>query len=101
MVDLEELSNNLQSWFEGSSYIILQSGFLEDIAFFNAERGKASYDIIITSNVDDDIISAEESEEILELFTLKKPKLIIDSFFNKYNFIVQKSRIFVENYEFQ
>jgi len=32
MIDIEEISNKLQEWFEASFYIITQGGFLGEIA---------------------------------------------------------------------
>jgi len=100
MIDIEEISNNLQEWFEDSLYIITQAGFLGEIAFYNAKKDKVSYDIVISSEIDD-LMLAEESDEILSLFNLLEPKKMLFSYFNDQNMKIQKSGVFVEEYEFQ
>jgi hypothetical protein len=101
MKDIEEISNDLQEWFEESRHMILQGGFLGEIAFFNTEKEGLSYDIIISNEIDEDIIQAEESKETLALYSLNEPKMIVTNFLNEFQFVIKKSGIFVEEYEFQ
>lgn len=100
MIDIEEISNKLQEWFEDSLYIITQAGFLGEIAYYNAKKDKVSYDIIISAEIDD-FMPVEENDGILSLFNLLEPKKLLISYFNDQNMKIQKSGVFVEEYEFQ
>ena len=100
MIDIEEISNKLQEWFEDSLYITTQAGFLGEIAFFNTKKDKVSYDVVISTEIDD-LMIAEESDEILNLLNLLEPKKMSVSYFNNHNMKIQKSGVFVEEYEFQ
>ena len=100
MIDIEEISNNLQEWFEDSLYITTQAGFLGEIAFFNTKKDKLSYDVVISTEIND-LMIAEESDRILNLFNLLEPKKKLVSYFNNQNMKIQKSGVFVEEYEFQ
>ncbi len=100
MIDIEEISNKLQEWFEDSLYITTQAGFLGEIAFFNTKKDKVSNDVVISTEIDD-LMIAEESDRILNLFNLLEPKKMLVSYFNNQNMNIQKSGVFVEEYEFQ
>ena len=98
MIDLELISNNLQVEFEKSNYMITQGGFSCEIAYFNADKGEFSFDVIISSGYDESL-SCEESEDILNLFNLMDPKMIVNEFIINKNLDIEKSGIRVEEYE--
>ena len=100
MIDIEEISNKLQEWFEDSLYFITQAGFLGEIAYYNAKKEKVSYDIIISAEIDDFIL-AEETDDLLNLYDLLEPKKMLTSYFNEHKLKIQKSGVLVEEYEFQ
>jgi len=97
LVDLELISNNLQGEFEKSSYTITQGGFLGEIAFFNANKGDLSLDVIISAE-DEEFPQNEESDDILNMFDLMNPKRIVSEFLIGTNITIDKSGILVEEY---
>ncbi len=100
MIDLENLSNDLQESFENSDYIITSGGFFGDIACFMVRGKKNVYDIIISDEIID-FIPCEETEALLELFNLVEARNLVTLYFNQHDIKIEKSGIFVEEYQMQ
>ena len=100
MIDLEDLSNNLQESFENSDYIITTGGFFGDIAGFTARCKGEAFDILISEEITD-FIPCEEDDSLLDLFNLTEVKNLVLDYLNQQNIKINKSGTFVEEYQMQ
>ena len=100
MINIENLSNNLQESFEKLDYLVTAGGFLGDIAYFTARCKSSAYDILISEEIMD-FIPCEEDGSILDLFNLTEGKNSVLDFLNKPDIKINKSGIFVEEYQMQ
>ncbi len=101
MINIENLSNNLQESFENLGYLATAGGFLGDITYFTIRnKDNTTHDIIISDEIID-FIPCEENQTTLEAFNLSEVKNLVSNYLNKQNVKINNCGIFVEEYQLQ
>ena len=100
MINIENLSNNLQESFEKLDYLVTTGGFLGDIAYFTVKDKNDTHDILISDETIN-FIPCEEDDTTLKLYNLTKVKHLVSDYLNQQNVKINKYGIFVEEYQLQ